>query len=136
MKIRILMKFAHRFLTKDLTEVEESDKITFGNRYQYNVTSALTYNKDKAKRTNSGLAFLSKAVEGSEKDFNEVIKARRSHIESISVARPQTQIPETARPSIVPSLNKPFHRTVNSVDIQSASEVKSKQILFYSDLVN
>lgn len=31
---------------------------------------------------------------------------------------------------------KSFHRTVNSVDIQNSQGVKSKQIMFYSDLVH
>jgi hypothetical protein len=119
-----------------LYKVEEPDLITFGNKYQYNATSALTYNKNKNSLKGSTLSFLSKAAEKSESEFNNAIEFRKMmSSDKLSKGSPKKGA-ETARAQTVPTGQKPFHRTVNSLDLKSSQGVKGKQIMFYSDLVD
>jgi len=119
---------SNKFLMNDFTQVQEVDKITFGNKYQYNATSG---NEILSPGGRGLLDFPGKSAEVKDYDLKSLIKHRKH---SDSSRSPLTSTPNTERPK--PDLaNKPFHRSVNSLDIKSSTDVKTKQIMFYADLV-
>ena len=122
----------YRLSPADLYSVDETDSITFGNKYQYNATSALTYDKNK-KKMKGTLHFLSKVAQGVDKDFANSLKLRKILTEDAESAQAAS---DGGRAKTALPIKKPFHRSVNSQDVASLKDVKGKQIMFYSDLVD
>ncbi|CAI2377824.1 unnamed protein product [Moneuplotes crassus] len=129
----LIEKASNKDLKKEFNFSEKSQSIAFGNNYQYNATSDHVFGDDSDNKS-SALGFLSKIVENNEKELKKIMKMKKSNVNSIQ--NMMKRISQTPSVSSDGKKVQPFHRTVNSFDAQSSAGVKSKQILFYSDLVH
>jgi len=94
----------------------------------------LTYTNKNLGQKNTPLGFLAQLTESNEKDLKNILKMKKAH--SSSIDKQIKQISQTPR-KITNSIKiEGFHITVNSLDIENLKGVRSKQIMFYSDLVH
>lgn len=116
-------------MIKDFAKVEEVEKITFGNKYRYNATSGNEVSP--TKYSEMGFSNKSHYSQKKETEFKNLIKHRENG-ESQNIFKSGSPIIEKS----AFANTKPTHRAINSLDTHAAERIKTKQIMFYSELVN